>query len=218
MPYIRAEAKNGKIYYNDENGKIEIRSDGSRAWRNNNPGNTKGAQGAIGRDGGHFDIFPDHETGRKAKKNIVMNKYGNYNSIREMLKGKFDGKGKFIKGSAYAPESDKNNPDEYADQIKEWTGLDVDNKKINSLTEEEKEKLLNAIARKEGSKKGHIEIIDSTNIKPAGPNKKANLTEPSVGNMSVYTNNEIEKIISNRWIRQQNTDYYSIMYRWDGKF
>jgi len=131
MPFIRAEQKAGfKIYYYDENGKIEIRIDGSRAWRNNNPGNTKGIKTAIGRDKDNFDIFPDLATGRKTKKDLIQRKYKDYSSIRDMLKGKYDKNGNYIMGTAWSPAYDSNDPDLYADQIKGWVGLDVDNTKL----------------------------------------------------------------------------------------
>ena len=63
MPYIRAEVgeepagsdKSMRIYY-DEYGNKMIRVEGSRSWRNNNPGNLKyypftKENGAIGTDG-----------------------------------------------------------------------------------------------------------------------------------------------------------------------
>ncbi len=54
-----------------------------------------------------------------------------------MLRGKFNDDGTFIDGTAWAPKKDGNNPDLYADTIRKWTGLDVDNKKINDLTNDE---------------------------------------------------------------------------------
>ena len=62
MPYTQAtrKKKGNKITvtYSDSNGKTEVREGGTRSWRNNNPGNTQGAPGAIGRDYGGLDIFP----------------------------------------------------------------------------------------------------------------------------------------------------------------
>lgn len=154
MPFTEAnlEIKNGRkrITYVDKAGTIEIREGGSRSWRNNNPGNTKGGKGAISKDKEGFDIFPDEDTGRKAKEQLLKQKYGDYESIRQMLKGKFNKNGDFIDGTGYAPKKDSNDPDKYADQIKEWTGLDVDKKKINDLNDSEFAKLVTAIKRKEG--------------------------------------------------------------------
>jgi len=111
---------------------------GTRSWRNNNPGNVKAfnwawaqAHGAIGIDAGGFAIFPDYETGWAAKDALLHEKYGDYNSIREMLKGKFDENGNYIPNTGWAPKSDDNNPDLYANTIRDLTGLDVDNKKLS---------------------------------------------------------------------------------------
>jgi hypothetical protein len=164
MPYIKAffnVTEEGRtVTYIDEAGCKEIRIEGSRSWRNNNPGNTRGASGAIGRDNGRFDIFPDEATGRKAKSDLLQGKYGEYESIRQMLKGRFDKAGKYIPGTGYAPQSDSNDPDKYADDIKTWTKLDVDNKKLKDLTKEEWESLLNALKRGEGWVPGKIKKLD----------------------------------------------------------
>ncbi len=58
------------IQYVDAQGHDVIREGGSRAWRNNNPGNIRkgsfaNSAGAIGDDGA-FAIFPDYKTGLKA--------------------------------------------------------------------------------------------------------------------------------------------------------
>jgi hypothetical protein len=148
------------VTYVDEAGYREIRIKGSRSWRNNNPGNTRGASGAIGRDNGRFDIFPDEATGRKAQSELLHGKYGEYESIRQMLKGKFDKAGKYIPGTGYAPESDSNKPDKYADDIRTWQNLDVDNKKLKDLTSEEWESLLDGLRRGEGWSPGTIKRLD----------------------------------------------------------
>ena len=163
MPYTQATPgrdKNGKrtVTYKDDNGNVEVRVGGSAAWRNNNEGNIKDRtwgqdHGAIGHDG-TFNIFPDETTGKSAKETLLRGKYGDYSSIREMLKGKFDENGNEIPNTGYAPKSDGNNPDLYADTIRKWTGLDVDNKKINNLTAEEMGKLLDAMRRLEGWREG----------------------------------------------------------------
>lgn len=168
MPFTKAIASkvppNKKyVTYFDIDGSCEIRisttTQGS-AWRNNNPGNlVKGRfankYGAIG-DDGHFAIFPDEETGRKAKSALLHDKFINYNSVRHMLKGDFDSSGKYIANTGYAPKSDGNNPDQYADQIKERTGLDVDKKKLADFTPEDWTKLIDAMKKKEGWNVGQI--------------------------------------------------------------
>jgi hypothetical protein len=202
MPFIRAEQKaKFKIYYYDESGKIEIRIGGSRAWRNNNPGNTKGIKGAIGRDNDGFAIFPDFAAGRKAKKDLILRKYKDYSSIREMFKGKYDKNGNYIKNTAWSPADDDNDPDLYADQINEWTGLDVDSTKIKDLKPEEMEKLLDAMQRKEGLKKGEIEVIEPSNKKTSVPQ---GLTPPQAVPVSIrdrwpWDSNTYDDGLADRW-------------------
>jgi len=73
MPFTRAYAKPGDsrtIVYEDDKGNKTNYQNGSRSWRNNNPGNIiKGKwadkHGAIGDDGA-MAVFPDYETGRAA--------------------------------------------------------------------------------------------------------------------------------------------------------
>jgi len=156
------------VTYVDDKGNKIVKIGGTVSWRNNNEGNLKiepwksqaikdnwaRSIGAIGVDQNGFAIFATEEEGRIAKENLLQKKYGDYNSIREMLKGKYDENGNYIPGTGYAPESDGNNPDAYADQIKKWTGLDVDNKKIKDLTPDEMKKLLDAMKRYEGWKPG----------------------------------------------------------------
>jgi len=73
MPYIKAEAygeDSAAVVYIADDGKRLTRYGGSRAWRNNNPGNIRHTEfarrhGAIGSAGG-FALFPDYLIGRNA--------------------------------------------------------------------------------------------------------------------------------------------------------
>ena len=168
MPYTSATysiTKQGRsVTYYDDTGYTEVHVGGTRSWRNNNPGNLRYTNwtknhGAIGKDGDGFAIFPDVETGNQAKGDLLRGKYGDHDSIREMLKGKYDEDGNYIPGTAYAPESDGNNPDAYADAIKKMSGIDVDNKKISELTPDEMNKLLDAMRRYEGWREGNAYCV-----------------------------------------------------------
>ncbi len=164
MPFIRAKAeKDGsktKVIYTDEQGNSTEYSGGTLSWRNNNPGNIINGKwakrhGAIGNNE-RFAIFANPDDGRNAKLTLLKTKYINYNSIREVIKGKFDQNGTYIENTAYAPASDGNDPDLYADQIKQWTGIDVDNKKIADLSEKEWQLLVDAMRKKEGWRAGQV--------------------------------------------------------------
>src|ERR1035437_814288 len=155
MTFVKACQKmNGEkkqIWYEDETGPKKIHEEGSRSWRNNNPGNLRFKNpGSIGMDNDKFSIFPDVETGRNAKIRLLRGKYGEYESIHQMLGGKFDKNGKYINATAYAPKSDKNDPANYAAFIKQKTGLDVESKKISAFTDDEIGKIVLAMRDKEG--------------------------------------------------------------------
>jgi hypothetical protein len=124
------------VQYYDENGNLtETRIGGNRPWRNNNPGNLKGHSNEIGQDRqkvdkGHFSIFPDLETGKQAKAELLKSKYGNH-SIKDMI-------------PEYAPSSE-NDVKTYTKQIQDFSGLDM-SKKINDLSKEEFDRLTSAMS------------------------------------------------------------------------
>lgn len=164
MPFIRAnpekDGSKSKVIYTDDQGNTTEYSGGTLSWRNNNPGNIINGKwakrhGAIGNNG-RFALFASPEDGRNAKLTLLKTKYINYNSIREVIKGKFDQDSNYIENTAYAPASDGNDPDLYADQIKQWTGIDVDNKKIADLSEKEWQLLVDAMRKKEGWRAGQV--------------------------------------------------------------
>jgi hypothetical protein len=70
----KAQASHGIVEIVRADGSIEIRTGGTPAWRNNNPGNIRFLgtfarnHGAIGRDDNGFAIFPDEATGEAALK------------------------------------------------------------------------------------------------------------------------------------------------------
>jgi hypothetical protein len=80
MPYIKAEAygeDSAAVVYIADDGKRLTRYGGSRAWRNNNPGNIRHTEfarrhGAIGSAGG-FALFPDYLIGRNAISIMLKN-------------------------------------------------------------------------------------------------------------------------------------------------
>jgi hypothetical protein len=157
--------KEGKrrVTYQYDDGNTIAHEGGSRSWRNNNPGNVRGAVNRrIGRDAEGFDIYPDVQTGQESCRRMFESggKYYNYESIRQVLGGLKDRNGKFVNGTAYAPSKDKNHPDEYARDIEDWTGLDVYNKKIADLTTEERDRLMEAIKRREGWEPGKVSEYD----------------------------------------------------------
>lgn len=157
--------KNGvrSVTYKHDDGRTTVHEGGSKSWRNNNPGNLKGVRSKrIGVDAGGFDIYPDLQTGEEVRRSMFEpgGKYYKYDSIRDVLGGQKDKNGKLIKGTAYAPANDSNFPDRYADDIREWADIDVDRKKIADMTPEEKDRLLDAMKRKEGWGVGKVSEYD----------------------------------------------------------
>jgi hypothetical protein len=121
---------------------------GSRNWRNNNPGNIEYGQfaqknGAIGSDG-RFAIFPNYETGRKAKENLIFEgkKYSNL-SLTDAI-------------NRYAPPSENNTS---AYQSKVLASVGGANKKMSDYTTEERGRILDAMQKQEGFKPGTTTAI-----------------------------------------------------------
>jgi hypothetical protein len=132
-----------RITYPD--GTVEIRSGGTRAWRNNNPGNIEAgpaanAAGAIGSDG-RFAIFPDEASGETA------------------LETELERRSALTIDQAIAkrtPPDDKgNNTALTQKQIRDFSGLPGD-AIIGPLSPAEKQRLYAAIRRAEGWKAGLV--------------------------------------------------------------
>jgi hypothetical protein len=121
---------------------------GDRNWRNNNPGNIRydGVKyknaanwGAIGTDG-EFAIFPSYEVGRQAKANLIFENqsYKNLSLTDAIYK--------------YAPPQDKNDTKSYQEEVLMAVGNQ--NKTMKEFNENERIKILDAIQKREGLRKG----------------------------------------------------------------
>lgn len=129
-----------------------VKRTGDRNWRNNNPGNIEYGdftrnRGAIGTDG-RFAIFPDVATGRAAKQALL-----------------FEGKNykdKTIAEAIYrwAPPSDGNPTAAYISQAAAGAGVDA-NTRLSDLTPEQREMMMNAMARVEGMRPGKTEVLQA---------------------------------------------------------
>lgn len=116
--------------------------DGSRAWRNNNPGNIKmgplaRSLGATEADEKGFAKFPSYDAGRKAQEKLLF-EGANYKdkTIAEAIK-------------TWAPASDGNDPNGYAQLLAKAAGVSVDTP-LASLDAEQRGRLLDAQQKKEG--------------------------------------------------------------------
>ena len=131
--------KQTTVYINPDGTKI-IRSGGSVAWRNNNPGNIKASQfainnGAIGTTD-KWAVFPDERTGLDAVKKLLRSH--NYNNLTVSAAI-----------HRWAPFSDGNNPTQYSKHVSNMTGLPSD-AVIQDLSDNDLEKIARAIQRVEG--------------------------------------------------------------------
>lgn len=106
------EARVGHILMND---KRFILENGSRSYRNNNPGNLKfvGQKGAIGKDENGFAIFATYEDGRQAHIRQIQTDAGRGKNLRDFVR-------------KFAPNS-SNNADYYAEFIaRRFPGASLD--------------------------------------------------------------------------------------------
>lgn len=121
---------------------------GTRAWRNNNPGNIRMSDfsrraGAIGEAGG-FAVFPDEDTGMRAIKSLLRGKSYRDLTIANAI-------------SRYAPPVE-NNTVAYQRSIEKLTGLSI-NRRMSDLNDAELDKVARAIRQIEGWEPGTIERI-----------------------------------------------------------
>lgn len=151
-------SKSYTVQYFDEKGNMTIRSGGSKAWRNNNPGNMVYSQrgfavrhGAIGRAGG-MAVFPTETIGRKAL--IDLLKSSNYNDLTI---------------TAFPEKYDKGNAQEYRRMLLSISKLNPD-KRIIDLTSTEFDRLREAVERIEGWEAGQEDFIEKLYI--SGVHKK----------------------------------------------
>lgn len=121
------------------------RREGTRNWRNNNPGNIEfgpfaEANGAIGSDG-RFAVFPTYEAGRAAKEALLFSSEGYA--------------GKTIAGaiSRYAPASDSNDTAGYIAKVASEIGVDP-NTPLSELSPSQRNTMLTAMERIEGGGAG----------------------------------------------------------------
>lgn len=140
MAYVSAcDGENNAVVYTDDQGGEWTHTGGSRAWRNNNPGNIiKGSfcegSGGIG-GAGRFGVFPDHATGFAAIKKLLRTSTYKALTIEAGI-------------TKYAPPVE-NDTESYKKKLKDFTGLELD-LILGDLTDEQMTKVASAIQRVEG--------------------------------------------------------------------
>ncbi|RZI80466.1 MAG: hypothetical protein EOP38_22395 [Rubrivivax sp.] len=151
MPYVHAQERNktsSDVLFTDSEGASFVRQGGSRAWRNNNPGNLRytpfsQAQGAIGKAGG-FAVFPDYQAGHEALKALLQTDTYSGLTIEKAVK-------------RYAPPSE-NGTEAYKKNLKKITGLDIE-RLLGKLNADELESVVRAIEKLEGTISGKEQAI-----------------------------------------------------------
>lgn len=143
------EAGNGYNIVRLADGRI-VRRSGTRAWRNNNPGNIEFGDfakryGAIDTDG-RFAIFPNYETGRRAKEALLFetNSYRNLTLDQAI--------------NRYAP-SFENNTSAYISNVASAAGVSPDTK-MSDMTPEQRTAILDAFERQEGFREGETTLVN----------------------------------------------------------
>lgn len=134
--------------YVGNDGNIYEASGGSRAWRNNNPGNLEDGKfarnnGAIGTDG-RFAIFPDAEIGFNAMANLLST-----SSYQKLT----------IEGAInrYAPPNE-NNVEDYLKSIEKQTGFPRSTH-MSNLSKDNLLKLAKAMKKHEGNMSGKKRLV-----------------------------------------------------------
>ena len=144
--YATADGKN--VIYQFPDGHREKRINGTRSWRNSNPGNIRYSDfskrvGAIGQAGG-FSVFPDEATGMYAIEALLRTDSYNKLTIAGAI-------------SRYAPPHE-NDTAAYHKRLENLTGISI-NKRMADLTPQELTKVANAIKQIEDWKEGTIQRI-----------------------------------------------------------
>lgn len=139
------------VIYEDEKGNRDSWSGGTRAWRNNNPGNIRDGEfarrvGAIGAAGG-FAVFPDYETGLKALAALLRTE-----TYRRLTLGQAINR--------YAPPVE-NDTGAYVGAVEKQTGIPRATI-LSQLSETQITALAKAIEKHEGYNAGTISACSST--------------------------------------------------------
>lgn len=148
--YSVSEPSKGTVTIKKPDGSEETRTGGSRAWRNNNPGNLRSGtfannHGAIGSAGG-FAVFPDEETGDAASAALLRTPTYSGLSVDDAI--------------ARRSPSNENDTSTLQNTIHNMSGLSGD-EIVGELDDNEMSKLTDAIKRTEGW------IPGTTTINPA---------------------------------------------------
>ncbi|MEQ5327003.1 hypothetical protein ABN256_18860, partial [Proteus sp. fly-1008] len=176
---VESPSQNKRIYKSSSSD--QVKEGGSRSWRNNNPGNIEYGDfakkfGALGTDG-RFAIFPDEESGRKAKDNLI---FESDRAKRLSTKGDYGAgigyKDKTLSQAitSYAPP-EENPTDVYIKRVLDAVGSE---KKMSEYSRAERDIILEAMKKVEGWKEGKLSIVNKLDQKISTPLVKGGVNEP----------------------------------------
>lgn len=178
---VEVSGQNKRVYKSASSD--QVKEGGSRSWRNNNPGNIEYGDfakkfGAIGTDG-RFAIFPDEETGRKAKEYLIFESNGG----RKLANSGDYGAGLGYKDktlsqaiTAYAPPDEKGNiTGDYIKRVLSSVGVE---KRMGDYTNSERLVILEAMKKVEGWREGSQQLINKLDSKISRPLVKGGISDP----------------------------------------
>ena len=128
------------------------RSDGTRAWRNNNPGNIRPGKSiralSVGQAGG-FMVFPDENTGMQAIVTLLKTNMYQQKTLGQAI-------------YTWAPPSDGNNTGKYQRNVEQATGVPL-NTPMRNLNDAQLWKLATVIRSVEGWGPGQESRLEGNN-------------------------------------------------------
>lgn len=144
QPYAWSGDNGGSVYIERPDHSLEIRRGGTLTWRNNNPGNLRSAESAIGQNdsrNGRFAIFENSDLGAETQNQVLFGPNYKNLSISDAL-------------YKYAPPSDHNDTEAYIADVTHRTGIDRSTV-INTFTDAQRAAYANAIRAHEGIRAGN---------------------------------------------------------------
>lgn len=134
----------GSVYIERPDHSLEIRQGGTLTWRDNNPGNLRFAESAIGQNdsrNGPFAIFENPGLGAATQDRVLFGPNYKDLSISDAL-------------YKYAPPSDNNNTEAYIADVTNRTGLDRSTI-LNNFSDAQRAAYADAVRNHEGIKTGN---------------------------------------------------------------